>query len=406
MHSQKPSFDTLAAHAGLRQRVGNTYSTVGPIVASTTFSGDSIEDIHRALEPEPDGYAYTRNANPTVTAFESSMALLEGSDGTVAFGSGMAAIHAAFMAANLAPGDCIVAASDLYGVTRSLLTQLEEHEIQSEYVDVSDLTAVEERLRSPESRVLYFESISNPLLHVADVENLVRIAHSHRATVIVDNTFATPYLFRPLAWGVDVVVHSATKYLAGHGDVVAGVVSANATWSERLRRVRTVTGAVLSPFEAWLTLRGLRTLPVRMDRHCANAAIVAQWLADQTWITAVHYPGQPHHHQRPTASRQFEDKFGGMVAFDLAANRGTTLRFLDALEVITSGTSLGDVESLVLYPPLTSHRTLDESGLAAAGIGAGLVRLSVGLESPDDLIGDLNQAAAASGLAALATVSG
>jgi cystathionine gamma-synthase/methionine-gamma-lyase len=391
-------FDTLAVQAGLRMRVGDTTSTVAPISASTTFTYDSVEEVHAALGPDGRGFAYARNANPTVVALEEALALLEGAEAVVAFGSGMAAIHAALLGVGLESGDVVLAASDLYGVTRGLLAQLENLGVHTDFVNILDLEQVEQALTETRARVLYFESISNPLLRIPDVSELTRLAHSHRAIVVIDNTFATPYLFRPLALGADIVVHSATKYIAGHGDVTAGLVAGNRSYGKRIRDTRTIIGSILSPFEAWLTLRGVRTLPLRMARQADSALEIAHWLDRQDWVEHVYYPGLAAHPQHEIAHRQFSGRYGGMVAFDLAAGQRETLRFLDALQLIAPGTSLGDVESLVLYPPLSSHRGLTPGEQRTAGIGEGLVRMSVGLESPGDLIADLEGAASGIGL--------
>lgn len=394
MDTSHLDFDTLAVQAGLRMRVGDTTSTVAPISASTTFTYDSVEDVHAALAPDGRGFAYARNANPTVVALEEALATLEGAEDVVAFGSGMAAIHAALLGVGLESDDVVLSASDLYGVTRSLFMQLANVGVHTRFVDILDLAQVELTLEETRARVLYFESISNPLLRIPDVAELTRIAHSHRAIVVIDNTFATPYLFRPIEVGADIVLHSATKYIAGHGDVTAGLVAANRSFGKRIRDARTVMGGILSPFEAWLTLRGVRTLPLRMTRQAGSALEIARWLEGRDWIEHVYHPGLAGHPQHEVARRQFADRYGGMLAFDLAADRTGTLRFLDELQLIAPGTSLGDVESLVLYPPLSSHRGLTAEERRAAGIGEGLVRMSVGLESPKDLMADLEQAAA------------
>lgn len=393
-------FDTLAAQAGLRVRVGDTISTTPPIDPSTTFTADSIDGIHAALSPEPEGFAYARNANPTVAALERSVAELEGAEDVVAFGSGMAAIQASLQCLQLWPGDRILSSADLYGVTRGLLAQLAQYEIETRYVDVFDLDAVDEVLAEVRPRALYFETITNPLLRVPDTLALIEAGRRHGAAVIVDNTFATPYLFRPLADGADLVVHSATKYIGGHGDVVAGLVAGAPSLTRRVRDLRTTNGAVLSPFEAWLTMRGIRTLPLRMQRQASNAFEIARWLDTQPWVERVYYPGLEQHPEHDIAKRQFNGIYGGMVAVDLRSDRPGTLRFIDGLQVITKGTSLGDVESLVLYPPMSSHRTLSPEQRAAVGIGEGLVRISVGVENVQDLIGDLAGAAETAGLTA------
>lgn len=392
-------FDTLAAQAGLRVRVGDSISTSPPIDPSTTFTADSIDEVHRALTAEGGGYAYARNANPTVSGLEHAMSLLEGAEDVVAFGSGMAAIAGAFQSLQLWPGDTVLASGDLYGVTRSLFAQQAQHEIQTTYVDVFDLEEVERALESTRARALYFETITNPLLRVPDSAALIDAGRRHGAAVIIDNTFATPFLFRPLAIGADLVIHSATKYIAGHGDVVAGLVAGARVLTGRVRDARTVNGGILSPFEAWLTLRGVRTLPLRLTRQSESALEIARRLSEQTWVSRVYYPGLPDHPQHDIARQEFGGLYGGMIAFDLDAGEQETLAFLDALELITPGTSLGDVESLVLYPPLSSHRTLTPEQRSGAGIGAGLVRMSVGLENPRDLMDDLEGAARRAALA-------
>lgn len=398
MDDDRLDFETRAAQAGIRVRVGDTVSTAPPIDPSTTFTSESIADVHRALEPDGEGFAYARNANPTVTLLESALRGLEGAGDVVAFGSGMAAIAGAISALQLWPGDSVLAATDLYGVTRTYLTQLAQYEISTHYVDVFDLAAVESALQESGARALYVESITNPLLRVPDIAGMAAVARRHNALTLVDNTFASPYLFRPLEVGADVVIHSATKYMAGHGDVTAGVVAASASLGRRVRDVRSVQGGVLSPFEAWLTLRGLRTLPIRMSRQCETAAELAAWLEGESWVGRVYFPGLPHHPEHGTAREQFGSRYGGMVAFEVAGDREATLRFIDCLKVIIPGTSLGDVESLVLYPPLSSHRGLSDAERESMGIRESLVRLSVGLESANDLRRDLAGAATRAGL--------
>jgi cystathionine beta-lyase/cystathionine gamma-synthase len=312
----------------------------------------------------------------------------------------MAAMHAALLGTGIEADDTVVVARDLYGVTRSLLMQLEQFGVSHRFVNVLEPAEVERALGETGARVLCCESISNPLLRVPNLERLVEVAHNYRAAVVLDNTFATPYLLQPLNLGVDVVVHSATKYLAGHGDVMAGYAASNRSRARRMRDVRTVTGAVLSPFEAWLTLRGIKTLPLRMERQCSSALEIATWLDEQGWVSRVYYPGLKSHHQRDVAGRLFGGRYGGMVAFELDAGQESVLRFMDALQVITSATSLGDAMSLILYPKFSSHRTLSDDQLREAGIGGSLLRLSVGLESPRDLTGDLRRAAHAAGISA------
>lgn len=406
MEDRTLDFDTLAAQAGARVRVGDTISTVAPIDPSTTFTYDSIDGVHAALAADAQGFAYARNANPTVASLEEVLAALEGAEDAVAFASGMAVISAAIGAVELEPGDVIVASGALYGVTRSLFSQLQTGGILTRYADVLDEEEVAAAVATPNARLLYFESIANPLLQVADIPRLTSLAHAAHLPVIVDNTFATPYLSRPLADGVDIVIHSATKYIAGHGDVIAGSAAGSRSWMNRLRARRTVQGAVLSPFDAWLTIRGIRTLPLRMQRQCETASELARWLERQPWTERVYYPGLVDDPARDVAARQFRNRFGAMVAVDLRAGRSATLAFMDALELIVPGTSLGDVISLALYPAMSSHRTLTAGERAEAGIGEGLVRLSIGLESARDLERDLGRAAQAAGIAPVTGAAG
>jgi cystathionine gamma-synthase/methionine-gamma-lyase len=243
-------------------------------------------------------------------------------------------------------------------------------------------------------KAVFCEIISNPLLKVADVPAVAELAHAHGAEMIVDSTFATPYLVRPLTLGVDYVVHSSTKYLGGHGDVLGGVVVTSAARRKRLWELIKLTGGNLGPDQAWLTMRGLKTLPLRMAQHCRNAAAVAAWLAEHPRIAQVNYPGLPGHPQHAVATRLFRDGcYGGMVSFEIAgADRAQVFRFMEALELILPATTLGDVYSLMLYPAHSSHRTLSPEERAAIGIGEGLVRLSVGIEDVEDIIADLDQA--------------
>lgn len=384
---------TIAAHAGLSVPMGETISTVGPIAASTTFTHGSVDETHAALDPDVSGFAYGRNANPTVVALEQSVAAISGSADAVAFGSGMAAIHAALAAVGLGEGDRIVASRDLYGATRGLFGLLGEHGVEVEYVDILDEDEVERAISPAAARVLYFESIANPLLQVPAIVRLADLARRHRAVSILDNTFASPVLFRGAEHGIDLEVQSATKFLSGHGDVTGGLVAGSAAWMGRVRSLRTTVGAILSPFEAWLTMRGMRTLVVRMERQCDTAAALATWLQQQAWVERVHYPGLDDQTAREAIGQQFGGRFGALVTAQLAGEPTNVSRFMDALNVIISGTSLGDASSLITCPRLSSHRGLSEEEADEAGIRGTLVRISVGLEKLEDLQADLTQAA-------------
>jgi cystathionine gamma-synthase/methionine-gamma-lyase len=289
----------------------------------------------------------------------------------------------------------VVAATELYGATYALLDQtFAELDVRTRFVDITDLDQVARAIDEERPVTLVCEIISNPLIKVADVPALAAMAHQAGAALIVDNTFASPYLFRPLAHGADYAVHSATKYLGGHGDLMAGMVACSAQRGHDLRQRQKLLGANLGPQEAWLALRGLKTLPLRMRQHCANAEAVAQWLAGHPAVARVNYPGLPDHPQHALAARLFEGQgFGGMISFDLRdAGQDKVFRFMETLELVLPATTLGDVYSLTLYPAHSSHRLVAPEVRAAIGIGDGLVRLSIGIEDADDIIADLGQA--------------
>ncbi len=389
------SFDTRAVLGGERGPRPDFTPVTTPVYRAVSYAYDDMDDLDAIFAGTREGYVYSRYGNPTVRAFEQAVAALEGAEDAIACASGMAAIHLALMAAGCQAGTTVVAAQDVYGATYALLARfLPLLGVQTRFVDVADLEAVRRALEEARPKVVLFETLSNPLLKVADVPALVEMAHRAGALVVLDHTFATPYLLQPAAFGVDVIVHSATKYLGGHGDVLAGVVVSSAEQIARAREWMKVLGANLAPDTAYLALRGLKTLPVRMARQCANALAVAQWLREHPRVARVFYPGLPDHPQHAVAKRLFrEGCFGGMVSFEIAgADQEAVFRFMEALKVILPATSLGDVYSLTLYPAHSSHRALTPEERAAVGIGAGLVRLSVGLEDPGDILADLEQA--------------
>ncbi|MBC7223387.1 MAG: PLP-dependent transferase [Anaerolineae bacterium] len=394
------AFDTRAVLGGERGPRPDFTPVTTPVYRAVSYAYDDMHDLDAIFGGTREGYVYGRYGNPTVRAFERAVATLEGAEDAVACASGMAAVHLALMAAGCTAGTTIVAAQDVYGATYALLARfLPLLGVQTRFVDVADLAEVQRALEEARPKVLLFETISNPLLKVADVPALVEMAHRAGALVVLDHTFATPYLLQPAALGVDLVVHSATKYLGGHGDVLAGVVVSSAEHIAQAREWMKVLGANLAPDTAYLALRGLKTLPVRMARHCANALAVARWLREHPRVARVLYPGLPDHPQHALAKRLFrEGCFGGMVSFEIAgADQEAVFRFMEALKVVLPATSLGDVYSLTLYPAHSSHRALTEEERAAVGIGAGLVRLSVGLEDPADIVADLAQALEAMG---------
>ena len=388
-------FITRAVHAGERAPRPDYVPVVTPIHPTVGFLYDSIDDLDAIFATTRDGYVYPRYGSPTVTAFEESIAELEGGEAAFAFASGMAAIHVALLAAGVKAGTPVVAALDVYGATFALLGRLlAELGAQARFVDVTDLAAVEAALAEARPVAVLAEIISNPLLKVANVPALSELAHRFGAQLLIDNTFASPYLFNPLAHGADYCIHSATKYIGGHGDVMAGVVVTSAENRRKLYELNKLVGSVLGPFEAWLALRGVKTLPLRMRQQCANAARVAQWLTAQRKIARVNYPGLPVHPQHELAYRLFGERgFGGMLSFEIAdADRAKAFRFMEALELCLPATTLGDIYTLVLHPVTSSHRALSPEERARVGIGEGLVRLSAGIEDADDIIADLDQA--------------
>jgi cystathionine beta-lyase/cystathionine gamma-synthase len=397
-------FETRAVHSGEHRasadegRDGVFYPVSTPIYASTTFSHPSVETTDRILGGEEQGYSYARYDNPTVRAFEEALVSLEapGAEGEIrafAFGSGMAATHAAFASAELTNGATVLAAEQLYGSTATLLVQIfGANGVQTRFVDAYDLGAVEKKVAELGPRAVVVESISNPLLRVADIPAISEITRAAGAALIVDNTFGTPFLQRPLDLGADIVVHSATKYLSGHGDLTAGVVATGPPYSDALEQLRKLVGGVLGPFEAWLGHRGLKTLPLRMGRQCENARAIAGHLAAHPKVTKVHHPSLEAHPDHATTGRVLSDT-GGLVSFELAAEgREAAFAFLDSLKLCVKAPSLGDIYTLAIHPATSSHRELSPSRRERLGVGENLLRLSVGIEHQQDIISDLDQA--------------
>jgi cystathionine beta-lyase/cystathionine gamma-synthase len=396
-------FETRAVHSGERRvnqdgNQGSFYPISTPIYASTTFSHRNIETTDRVLGGEQEGYSYARYDNPTVHAFEEALASLEAPDGipearAFAFASGMAASHAALAAAELSGGATVLAAEQLYGSTATLLVQVfGASGVETRFVDASDLGAVEKKVAELKPRALVVESISNPLLRVADVPRLSEITRTAGAALIVDNTFGTPCLQRPLDLGADIVVHSATKYLSGHGDLTAGAVACGPPYDAAVEGIRKLAGGVLGPFEAWLAHRGLKTLPLRMDRQCNNARQIAGRLASHPRVAKVNHPSLAGHPDHETARRVLSDT-GGLVSFELAeGGREAAFTFLNALELCVKAPSLGDIYTLAIHPATSSHRELSPARRERLGVGENLLRLSVGIEHPEDIAADIEQA--------------
>ncbi len=388
------AFQTRAIHAGERKK-GAKYTPVAtPIWPTAGYVYDSMDDTDAVLGGA-EGFVYTRYANPTVSALEEAVASLEGAEAVQAYGSGMAAIHAALLVAGARAGSTVLAALDVYGATFSMLRGLfSTLGVSTRFVDVTDLQATETALKESHPVLLICETLSNPLLKVADVPALAKLAHAYGALMLVDNTFASPYLFTPYQYGVDFVIHSATKYLGGHGDVTAGVVASSLENKKKLYETNKLVGSILGPFEAWQVLRGIKTLPLRMRQHFQNAQKVAEYLAGHARIARVNFPGLPEHPQHQLADQLFEGRgYGGMLSFEIKnADKALVFRFMEALELCLPATTLGDVYSLVLHPATASHRALTPEERARVGIPDGLVRLSAGIEDVDDILADLEQA--------------
>jgi cystathionine gamma-synthase len=374
-------FETLAIHAG-QEPDPLTGAVVPPIYQVSTYKQDRVGSPRA-------GYEYSRTANPTRTALEECLAALEGGPRGLAFASGMAA-EDCLLRTVCRPGDHVLIPDDAYGGTYRLLARvLAEWGISYAPVRLSDTRAVRDALAEQPTRVLWAETPTNPLLSIADISALAEIAHEAGALLVVDNTFASPYLQQPIALGADAVVHSTTKYLGGHSDVLGGaLVTADSGLADQLAFLQNATGSVAGPFDAWLTLRGVRTLAVRMDRHCQNAARVAAMLAAHPGVTEVFYPGMATHPGHDVAAKQMRD-FGGMVSCRLRGGEQEALAVCERTTLFTLGESLGGVESLIEHPGRMTHASAAGSALA---VPADLIRLSVGIEACDDLLEDLRQA--------------
>ena len=371
-------FETRAIHDG-QEPDPTTGAVITPIYQTSTYVQQAPGE-HR-------GYDYSRTANPTRTALERALASLEEAEYGLAFASGMAAITTAALL--LSPGDHVVAPDDVYGGTYRLFVRvLQRYGIDTTFVDMTEVAAVE-RARRERTRLIFIETPTNPYLKILDIARLSELAHAHGALVAVDNTFATPYVQQPLRFGADLVIHSTTKYLGGHSDVIGGAVATSrADLYESLKFHQNAVGGVPGPFDCWLVLRGLRTLAVRMDRHAENAARVARALVEHPRVTRVFYPGLTDHPGRDLAARQMRN-FGGMVSFVVTGGGAAARRVASRTRLFLLAESLGGVESLIDHPASMTHASLVGSPLA---VDEGLLRLSVGIEHADDLIEDLRQA--------------
>ncbi len=388
---------TKAVHTGDRKKPGPAVPTTTPIYTATTFAYEKMEELDRIFGREVPGYSYSRYDNPTNAALEELTTALESGQGSLACASGMSALHVALLATLADRRKSILAADALYGATVSLLMNvLEPMGVSVRFVDLCNLEAVEKAAAECKPGCIVMETVSNPLLRVGPIAGLAAIAKSVGAALVVDNTFATPLLVRPLELGANLVAHSVTKYLAGHGDVLGGVVVSDQAHLETVRSISRIIGPVLGPFESYLTMRGIKTFPLRMERHCANACRVASWLATHPGVERVYFPADPAHPDAATIRQQFpQGLYGAIVSFEVkGVDRAGIFRFMDALQLVVRGTSLGDVHTMMLYPAMSSHREISPKQRERMGIRENLVRLSVGIESVEDIIGDLEQALA------------
>ena len=374
-------FETRAIHAG-QEPDPQTGAVVPPVYQVSTYAQDGVGGLRG-------GYEYSRSGNPTRTALEECLASLEGGTRGLAFASGLAA-EDTLLRTVMAPGTHAIIGNDAYGGTYRIFARVAEPwGVEHTPVDLTDLDAVRAAIRPGATRVVWAETPTNPLLTVVDIAALAQIAHEAGALLVVDNTFASPYLQQPLALGADVVVHSTTKYLGGHSDVIGGgLVVSDPELGDRLAYHQNAMGSVPGPWDSWLVLRGIKTLGVRMDRHCSNAKAIVDLLVDHPRVTEVFYPGLPGHRGQEVAERQMRD-FGGMVSFRVAGGEQEAVDLCARTRVFTLGESLGGVESLIEHPGRMTHASAAGSPLE---VPSDLVRLSVGIESVDDLVGDLKQA--------------
>ena len=394
------SLSTRFVHAGERRGAPAGVPASTPIYASSSFIYERVEDIDRIVEGEVSDFVYSRYGNPTVAAFEDAMAAIENGKFAIAYGSGMAALHAALLASELSNGSIVLASKDLYGSTfELLLTVFGAFGVKTVTEDLTDIAALRAKAFELQPRVLLCETLSNPLLKVCDIGECSQIAKEVGARLIVDNTFATPYLCRPLELGADLVVHSATKYLGGHADATGGVVIAKEDFDKpALLGALTLAGGVLSPWEAHSILRGIKTLGLRMEKQCSNAERLANELRRSPQISEVIYPKFFEGEQAASLDNTFHgSEFGAIVTIRLADDtREASYRFLNALNLCTRAASVGDLFTGIVHPATATHRELSPKQREKIGVTEGLIRISVGIEDVNDIIADIEQALAVS----------
>ncbi len=391
MRNSPKGFATRAIHFGYEPR-DHMGALTPPLHLTSTFTFETAQQGGEIFAGEREGYIYSRTNNPTTNLLEARLATLEGAEAGLALASGMGAISAV-MWTLLAPGDEVIADQTLYGCTFSFLNHgLAKFGVKITHIDMTDPENLRAAL-SDRTRVVYFETPANPNMRLVDIRAVSAIAHEAGARVVVDNTYATPYITRPIELGADLVVHSATKYLGGHGDLIAGLAAGPEALIDEIRSfgLKDMTGASLSPFNAMLILRGLKTLALRMERHCANAQAIAELLEASPAVEVVYYPGLASFPQHDLARRQMAC-FGGMIAFELVGGYDAGVAMMNRLRLVSRAVSLGDAETLVQHPASMTHATYTPEERAEHGISEGLVRLSVGLEDVGDILDDIRQA--------------
>lgn len=390
MSSESKNFDTLAIHGGYSSSA-QSGSLTPPLYQTSTFTFETAEQGENRFAGVEDGFIYSRLGNPTVRLLEERIALLEGGEAGLAFGSGMAAVSAILLALTKT-GDHILCSQGLYGCTFGLLHLMEEkYNINHDFSYMTNEEEIVSKIK-PTTKLIYIETPINPTMRLIDIKKVVAIANEYNLLVVVDNTFSSPYLQQPLLLGCDVVIHSATKYIGGHGDVIAGLVVGK---SEFIQEVAMTTrkdiGGIISPFDAWLLLRGLKTLPVRMDRHCENADKIASLLKEHKNVEKIYFPGDQEHPEYEIMKKQMR-KPGGLISFSIKGTKKDAQSFLNKLEMIKIAVSLGDTETLIQHPATMTHAVVPEHARLEMGITDNLIRLSVGLESWEDIWNDLEQA--------------
>ena len=394
--AEQKDFDinTQLVHAGERQKTPIGKPVATPVYASTTFTYDSMEEMDKVFAGDIDGYVYTRHGNPTLAALETVLCTIENGATACVYASGMAAVHAALLACEIKTGDTVLASQDLYGATTSLLLNIfNSFAIKCVTADFANLERVRSKAKETRPAVLIAETISNPLLKVCDIDAVAAIAREANARLIIDNTFATPYLSRPLDHGADLVVHSATKYIGGHGDATGGVVISRDEMDKiALVSVLKLVGGVMGVWQAHEIMRGAKTLALRVERSCDNARELANWLSKDERVARVHFPGLAE--DQALVKRILRAPYAGaLVSIELKdGSRAAAFRFMDALKLCVRSTSLGDVFTSVLHPSTASHRDLSPASRKEWGINDGLIRISVGIENVNDIIADIEQA--------------